>query len=290
MDIVWNNDDEVRAYSFRTFDDLVTCEMLRHGMFSNGSTLLNVRRVYDELFLEAPVDRRREIYEHVKMIVSATGGRVAAAFTPFMNLDDDPGIVATATIDYISFGPLIEGDPMSRPKDVLEMVIKGVPRNRAAVIGGLISVGDPRVCALVAPLRGSLNIDEAEIVTQAFTGMASKSQVSFYLDWLEELVDDQDDDTLALFGHVAAGLHRLAARRIVPFITDGLRPFPVPGQDDETGWSDMRAIDPDEFADSISGRLYDLERRESFPKVMPHAIRAFGLTPRTPPEEIASIQ
>lgn len=290
MDIVRNHDDEVRAYGLHTIDDLVTCEMLRHGLFSDGSTLLNVRRVYDELFLEAPVDRRREIYEHVKMIVSALGGRTAAAFTPFMNLDDDLGIVSTATIDYVSFGTLIENDPMTRPKDVVDMVVNGVPRNRAAVIGGLISIGDPRVCVLVAPLRDSLNIDEAEIVTQAFTGMASKSQVGFYLDWLEELVDDQDRDTLALFGHVAAGLHRLATRRIVPFITDGLRPFPVPSQDDETGWSDMRAIDADEFADSISGRLFDLERREGLPKVMPHVIRAFGLTPKTPPEEIANIQ
>lgn len=289
MDIVRNHDDEVRAYGLHTFDDLVTCEMLRHGIFSNGSTLLNVRRVYDELFLEAPVDRRLEVYGQVKMIVSGLGGWAAAAFTPFMNLDDDLGIVSTATIDYVSFGTLIDNDPMTRPKDVLEMVIHNVPRNRGAVIGALVATGDPRVCALVEPLRGSLNIGEVTNAAKTFTGLASKSQVDFYLEWLEEIVDDQDDEALALFGQVAGGLHLLAFRRSVPFITDGLRPFPAHGQEDEA-WSNMRAIDPDEFAGSIAGRLYDLERREGIPKVMPHIIRGFGLVPRTPPEEIARIQ
>lgn len=44
----------------------------------------------------------------------------------------------------------------------------------------------------------------------------------------------------------------------------------------------MRAIDANEFADLIADRLYDLERREGFPKTMPHVLRAFGLMPRTP--------
>ena len=167
------------------------------------------------------------------------------------------------------------------------MIVDGVPRNPAAVIGGLLALGDPRVCALVSPLRHMLDASQTETVTKCFSGFTAKCVVDFYLDWLEELVDRQDYEGLALFGHVAAGLYRLADRRVVPFINDGLRPFPVPSAENAGDWSSIRRIDPDEFARSIADRLYDLERREGAPKVMPHAIRAFGLTPKTPVADTA---
>jgi len=77
--------------------------------------------------------------------------------------------------------------------------------------------------------------------------------------------------------------------RRLPWITDGLRPFPVSGPEAELAWSSMTRIDPTEFAHAIADRLYELERRESAPKVMPHIVRAFGLTPRTQLSDIALI-
>jgi hypothetical protein len=49
-------------------------------------------------------------------------------------------------------------------------------------------------------------------------------------------------------------------------------------------------INPEEFAASIEGQLLDLERREAAPRVLPHAIRAFGLVPQSSGEEIAAVQ
>ena len=100
---------------FHTFDDMMTCEFLRHGIYNDVSEVPGLKRLYNGLFLQAPVARRWEVYGHVKMIVSSTGGWTAAAFTPFMLLDDDIGIVSTATIDYTSLGTLTENDPISRP-------------------------------------------------------------------------------------------------------------------------------------------------------------------------------
>jgi hypothetical protein len=94
---------------------------------------------------------------------------------------------------------------------------------------------------------------------------------------------------LSIFGHVTAGLYRLAEARAVPFIVDGQRPFPIPrGEDAE--WPDRKQIDPQEFAASIASRILELEGREAPPKVLPHAIRAFGLTPKTASEDIALMQ
>jgi hypothetical protein len=48
---------------------------------------------------------------------------------PFMLLDPDMGIVSTATIDYGSLGSLLNDDPMTRPKDAISMIEKGIPRS-----------------------------------------------------------------------------------------------------------------------------------------------------------------
>jgi hypothetical protein len=126
---------------------------------------------------------------------------------------------------------------------------------------------------LLTPLRTSLNEDQVATVTKCFSGFTAKCVVDFYLDWLNELVDRRDYESESIFGHVAAGLYRLADARSFPFITDGLRPFPAP-QEKNSGRSDIKQIDPQEFAVSIASRIFDLERREGAPRVLPHAIRA----------------
>jgi hypothetical protein len=289
MTVVQEHDPERRVRSLHTLDDLMICEALRHGIFNDRAALPSLMRFYNEVFLQAPVDRRREIYGHLTIIVPQLGGRTAGALTPFMLLDPDMGIVSTATIDYASLGSLLNDDPMTRPRDAISMIEKGIPENPAAVIGGLLALADPRVCRLLQPLRGSLDEHQVETVTKCFSGVTAKCVVEFYLDWLEELVDRRDHRSLSIFGHVAAGLYRLADRRKIPFIADGPRPFPVP-QDEDVPWPDYKQLDPQEFAVSIASRLFDLERREPPPKVLPHAIRAFGLTPRTASQDIALMQ
>jgi hypothetical protein len=113
-------------------------------------------------------------------------------------------------------------------------------------------------------------------VTKCFSRFTAKCVVDFYLDWLDELIDRRDYEGLSIFifGHVAAGLYRVADARSVPFIVDGQHPFPVPRGDAE--WPDRKQIDPQEFAASIASRILDLEGREAPPKGLPHAIRAFG--------------
>jgi hypothetical protein len=88
---------------------------------------------------------------------------------------------------------------------------------------------------------------------------------------------------------LAVPTYRVAAARSVPFIVDGQRPFPVP-QGEDAGWPGRKQIDPQEFAALIASRIFNLEGKEAPPKVLPHAVRAFGLTPRTPSQDIALMQ
>lgn len=289
MEVVQNHDNETRVRSLNTLDDMMACEALRHGIYNDPAKLPELAEFYRKYFLEAPVERRREIYGHVAMIVEQIGGWTAGALAPFMLLDTDLGVVSTATIDYTSVGSLLGDDPMTRPSDVVMMIEKGIPENPAAVFGGLLALGDPRVCDLIRPYRNGLNAEQITAVTKCFSGFTARCVVEFYLDWLEELVDLRDYDSEAAYGNVVAGLCRLASQRRVPFIADGYRPFPVSAAGDGP-WPDLKMLRPEEYAASIRLRLLDLERRESVPRVLPHAIRAFGLTPQSSADEIAAVQ
>lgn len=289
MEIVQNHDAEARVTSLNTLDDMMACEALRHGIYNDASKLPELAEFYRRYFLEAPAERRREIYGHVAMIVEQIGGWTAGALTPFMLLDTDLGVVSTATIDYASVGSILGEDPMTRPNDVVMMLERGIPENPAAVLGGLLALGDPRVCDLIRPYRTGLNAEQITTVTKCFSGFTAKCVVEYYLEWLEELVDQRDYDSEAAFGNVVAGLCRLASQRRIPFIADGYRPFPVSSAG-EGRWPELKMLDPQEFAASIEGQLLDLERPEAAPRVLPHAIRAFGLTPQSSGEEIAAVQ
>lgn len=285
--VIQNDDIGARVRALHTLDDAVACETLRHGLVNDRKALPGLAQFYRETFMQAPVERRLEIYGHVKWISAQMGGWTAGAFTPFMLLDDDIGIVSTATIDYCSLGSLFdEGDPLGRPRDAMAMVLRQLGRNPAAILGGLLCLGDPRVCALVAPLSRQMDEHQARTFTRCSTGLTYKCVVDFYLQWLDELADRRDPLSEANFGNAAAGLTRVADHPN-PFVIDGLRPFPVPPPGEP--W-DVTRIAREPFVDSIAERLFDLEARESTPKVMPHALRAFGLVPRSRPGDIALMQ
>jgi hypothetical protein len=283
MAVVLNKDKTERYAAFTQVDDLVTCECLRHGITNDISALPDVISLFDNQFINLPLSDKRRIYSHVAYIVPQLGGDYAGAFTPFMMLDRDISIVSTATIDYTSIGSLIEDDPMARPKDALNMILRNLPRNPAAVFGGLLVLGDPRVCELLAPLRPHIDADFVAEITKCFSGFSYKCVIEFYLDWLSMLVDARDPVSEGVFGNVAAGLYRILSGRDLPFIIDGLRPFPASNR----GSSTIVQINPDDFAQEIASQLYALEEREGGPKVLPHIIRAFGLAPRTPIENTA---
>jgi hypothetical protein len=282
MEIVANDDPEVRVNSLHTFDDMAVCEMLRYGISHDGTQVPDLMRFYEEYFMLAPLPRRQQIYRDLVEIVCWLGGNTVGALQPFMFMDTDREIVSRATVDYVSIGTRMDDDPMSRPRDVINMVTHGVGSLPGAIMGGLLILGDPRVCKLVEPLRREWDDEQAKAVSVCFSGQTAKCVVEFYLDWLDELIERDDWVGQSTLGHVLAGLCRLVGQRQVPLISDGLRPFPY---DPDEAQASTSWIDPDEFASSIADRLYDLERREAAPKGMPHAIVAFGLVPKTQPSD-----
>jgi hypothetical protein len=286
MEAIEGNDVAKRHENLRTLDDVIACEVLRYGIYNDPTDPPRLAKLYNEIFMQASVDRRKEIYDHVKWIVPQLGGHTVGAFTPFMFVDTDIGIVSTATIDFASLGTPLDKDPIQRAVEVMGCVRKGIPNNRAAVLGGLIALGDPRVCELVEPALRDLTRREVGTVAKCHSGFTAKCVVHLYLDWIEELIDRTDYDSQGMLGSAIAGLHRLASQRVGPFVVDGLRPFPVP----RGGGAWERQIDPVQFARTIADRLEELEHREQVPKVLPYAIRAFGLESKSDPADIEHLE
>ncbi len=285
LEAVLHDDPLVRAQELVAIEDRVVGACLRHGIAPGPETIPAIVAEYEGGFLDRPLADRHRVYDCLVAYVRGLPPQASTSLFAVLALDPDTGLASTATIDYASLAPLIGDDPMTGPRDVLDVVARAGTANPGAVLGGLLGLNDPRVCALIAPLRHELSADVIEILCRCATGVVARCVALFSLDWIEEVVDRRDDAGSEIFHLLVAGLHRLVTTRQVPFVVDGLRPFPVP-PDPDAAAAHMVRIEMEDFARSIAERLFDIEAREARPRLFPHVIRAFGLEPRTPVADI----
>jgi hypothetical protein len=287
MEAVMNHDPEARLNSLKWFVDIAICEIIRYGVFNDAQMIGPLGQFYREFMLKAPKEIRLEIFNHVKGMVENTDFVSPNAFLPFIAEDSGRAIVSTAAIDYVSLAPLTNDDPMSRVKDIIDIIESGRLQNEGAAFGALLHLGDDRVCKLLASLRDTLDTDAVREATNCGTGLIYASTIDFYLDWLAGLEGDIRD---SLYGLVASGLLLVAKRAIVKDrVFTGRRPFPVSSVSQQE-WAVMRKEMPlGDYLKRIEMRLQDLERSEPPPRVMPHVVAEWGLKPVTDPSETADL-
>ncbi len=284
-------EDRVRALN-GNMEDVALCEVIRHGD-PYGPPLEPLFKFYREVVLGFPVQRRFHLFGHVRRVVEEDREWISQrALLPFIVTEPERDIVATAVIDYVSVGPLKNGDPMTRPKEIVDLIRRGDVRNRGAVFGGLLHLGDERVCRLIRPLRDLLDAEEVGVAIKCTTGFLHSVVVEFEIEWLEEMDGEERD---RLFGIVAAGLtnHVRQNRQDVVF-TSGERSFPIPHgitTDARVRENRERArlVTVAEYARRLAPRLYALERSEPPPRVMPHLLAAWNLPSETDPREAMPI-
>jgi hypothetical protein len=266
-----------RFAGYRSLPDMLLGEIMRYGLL--GGDQDRVRELvllYNKFLSYGPnIAIRRDIYRHVA--VFAEDGVIGAiAFLPFVFSDPDRFISATAVIDYASMATPIEGDPMSRVETITAMIAHGDPANRGAAFGGLLYLGDPRVCDLLLPVRDGLTLEEVGEAMGCCTGFPHASSIEFLLGWLEAMEPDRRD---GLFAIVAAGLGRVRKAMQEPFVRTGERPFPATGVAPEELRRMSRNISIEEYTEQIAPRLRQLERGEPEPKLMPQVLEIWGVAP-----------
>ena len=278
FDLVRTDDIERRFDLAPTFEDLILCEIVRYGFFNDAGMIAGLSRLYAEHATQLAPDVRMEMFRLIATLVQQTSAVSINAFLPFLVEDPDGSVVSTAAIDYVSIGPLSDGDPMSRVRDVIGMIVGERMKNPGAAFGALLNLGDDRVCRLLVPMRDGLDPETIDEIARTSTGFVYSATVEFYLDWLEGLDGDRQDRT---FGTVASGLALLRRRSRLDLVLSGRRPFPAAAAKAEAWRAQQSATDINTYAQSIAPRLYMLERTEPPPRVMPVVLQTWGLVPRT---------
>ena len=274
--LLLNDDREHRLSGYRYGADMLLGEIVRFAALHDPATAAGVRGLYDRFLKRGmSLDARQEIYRHAAEFRDHKGVSPDVCI-PFICEDPDTGICATAVIDWVSAANLTDGDPMSRVKDVIDMIVRGRAQNIGALFGGLLQLGDPRVCALLVPLRDRLTDFEANEAMRSFTGFICAATTEFLLDWLEGLKGDQKDGR---FGTVASGLLLLRGGMQSPMVLTGERPFPWDSVAPEEQRRMARYVPIEEYTERIAPRLRALERREPEPKLMPQVLEVWGLSP-----------
>ena len=268
---------EERARSARTGPDLLFGELLRYGLLNDGSMIPDLQQLYRGMLKHGiPLEVRRQIAHHVNGFFETATGPSANVFLPLIVCEPDRGICSTAVLSFVTRAQASDTDPLSEARNVISMVQNRVPENVGAVFGGLMYLGDPRICRLLWPLRHQLTDEEVNEASLCFTGYLSSSTTDFQLEWLADLNGRGEDHR---FGIVASGLalQRRAAQAERVFI--GNRPIPLREGPAGGQANVVRSTSLDAYTEEIRPRLLALAREEREPKVLPDVLDLWGIRP-----------
>lgn len=107
--LMFSFEDRVRALQ-GNMEDVALCELIRYGD-PNGPPLQPLFKLYREVVLGFPEPRRLHLFSHIRRVVEQDREWVSQrALLPFIVVEPLRDIVATAVIDYVSVGPLTNGD------------------------------------------------------------------------------------------------------------------------------------------------------------------------------------
>lgn len=270
-------EDRLRALKGNE-EDAALCEIARYGIFNDSAMVGPLGRLYRNMVLNLPYDRRLRLLSNIRYLVEYVRSVSVNALLPFIVEEHEQHIVGTAVLDFVLAGTLRHGDPMTRPKEVILLIESGVVENTGAAFGGLLHLGDRRVCDLLRPLRDRLTSAEARVVVTSTSGFVHSTVVEFEIEWLESMNGDVDDHR---FDIVASGLAQQKLKNELDVVfTGGIRSLPspspgLPGHPEVSG-----PIPVDEYARRIAPRLHALESVEPPPRMMSYVLETWNLAPR----------
>jgi hypothetical protein len=242
-----------------------------YGMSNNQTMIAPLMSLYRVFSRKIDAKEKLELYRAIQDKLLEREISVNALL-PFMLEECNFTIASSAALDYAVCRPLTDDDPMSGPRDIIDMINKDASECRVGLLAGLLLLGDSRVNELLWGVRSVLRDDEIRLLAQCRSGFLYQSTIEFYLRWLESLSGDYSD---GIFGSVASGLLLSRENLMIEKVFETERIFPVP---EERSPSLIRSkYELDEFAELIADRLIALEIKEPPPKVLPEVLRAWRI-------------
>lgn len=189
------------------------------------------------------------------------------------HFEEEPELVAMAAIAYATLYSGTGDDLLVGTEDLIMAIRASTPECRAGVFGGLLSLGDDRICGLLWPVRWELTLPELSSALDIRSDAPHVATILFLLEWLKEVDADTDRKGFAL---IASALARAASHAGLSLVVDGRRRLPAlqDGPIYEYGHREMLVS---ELADRIAPTLRDIAGREKPLCLMPRVLEAWGL-------------
>ncbi len=266
---------------------LDTCLAYGAGGDTTGMipTLMGLYRVWCR---RASPERRLALLTQVND-TQDTGRASAWTLNPFIFEEDHAGVIATATLHYAWNMPLTNpADPTSGVMQVIQQ-LRGAqnlpPVARAAAMRGLFSLGDRQVMRLLRPYWALIPESHIPDFVDASTGIPLAGSIELLLEWIDQAIEQDAEQHLS--GFVAA-LVRIKTSAVVQKVVDGERRFPLHRHFDNPLYN-QQEWSFQEYAQRIRPRLEALWHKEPEPKILDHALHAWGLQLPMPKHRAASV-
>ncbi len=248
-----------------------------------------VGRLYHHVVETLPPGVRRGIVgdlgEMLEHFARTHGTCPVAVFQHWLLTDPDFGVVSTAALDAAQLMATSDDDGLAGPRSILELATAESDQDRqAAIVTGLAAMGDSRVCGLIDRDWDLLGGDaRSDILLHMGSHVPTVAAVEF----LVSRLDRAEEGEAGPIGHVVASLVRMsnAAGRAAgdsPFAGSGVRDvervFPSWSVAPGANVVSVRAVlTVAEVGERIGPRLVRAASRETYPRLLPLALRAWSV-------------
>lgn len=260
---------------WRSLESRALLELIFHGQvvygYTNDQKLASyLRPAYEQAIeISTEPDRfacYRAVFPHVEEREASLD-----CLLPFIVLEPSARIVSTATIDFAMIG--LRPDPMKAVHELVSYIEEGRARSRGAILGGLVCLGDRRVIDLVKPLIAAISPEEAGAAARCQNGFPTVPAFEFWLEWLERLPGDYEDQ---FFGACASALVQLVDTAKAPVFLDGERNLGCGLASDDLPYRVTHSYTTGEIGRKYRERLNVVEAREPEPKVMREVLARYA--------------
>jgi hypothetical protein len=272
-DLYKNSWDE---FTLDQLADLLRSAIILYGLEVNGEDIPHISRLY-QVALVRGVDAETRLLVEAQVFEAYEKQPMSnVAFIPFLVCDPDKNVASKAVIDFISESGYANGE-LTAILELRTLFQGSWLSNRAAVFGGIAALGDAEVQPFLKELKPLLSPEEVNQAAHVHTQFLKHRTIQFWLQWCKELINANDEHSQKKFGSCASALSLCLRYDHQNIVVDGKRNFPCTGQVEPI--TKLARWTLDQYADLIAPDLYDLEARESAPKLFSQVLRDWGLKP-----------
>lgn len=248
-----------------------------------------VSRLYGHVVGTLGSDVRRHIVddlgETLEEFARAQGTCPVTVLAHWLLSDPDFGVVSTAALNAAQLMEASEDDPLAGPRSIMSLATTTTDLDRqAAIVTGLAAMGDSRVLALIDDAWDTLAREsQDEVLRHMGSHLPKLAAIEFLVSRLERAADEGEEGPI---GGVVGSLVQIsnAASAVAAdsafagsVVRDIERSFPswsVPAENHVVTVRGVYTVA--EIGNRIAPRLVRLASRESYPRLIPLALRAWG--------------